>query len=424
MEAPIFVNTDPQVILSEIINDFQNLTGRTIYPAQPEYAICSCLAYHKSLTLSRVNEAGKAMLVDYATYPVLDYLAASYDIQRLEATKAVCTLRFALVSGHLEVVLPAGSRVISTDGNAIFETTEDTTIPVGTDTVDILAECQTSGDVGNDYGVGAISVLQDIYAYISEVGNIDITSGGSDEETDEQLRERVKLATSKFSVSGSRNAYIYWAKTASPLIVDVNISTLEDYLPISAYTEWTDDTEYTKGEWVTSGGILFCCIEDFTSTVDPILDSSNWITAGDVHVYALLKDGELPSPALNTTIQDLLNAENIRPLTDNVKVLSAVDAEYELSIDIVKYTDYDGDRLQTQIEELITAYSIEKKQRLGRDIVASEIEKICLITGVYDATVTITPVTGSLTGRNLVVEAWEVAKMADLTVTITGSTNG
>ena len=346
MEAPIFVQTDPQVILAEIITDFQNLTGRTIYPAQPEYAICSCLAYHKSLTLSRVNEAGKSMLVDYATYPVLDYLAASYDIQRLEATKAVCTLRFTLVSGHLEVVLPVGSRVISTDGNAIFETIEDTTIPVGTDTVDVLAECQTSGDVGNDYGVGAISVLQDIYAYITEVGNIDITSGGASEETDVQLRERVKLATSKFSVAGSRNAYIFWAKTASPLIVDVAISTLEDYLPISSYSAWVDDTAYEKGEWVTSGGVLFCCIADFTSTTDPILDITNWITAGDVLVYALLQDGELPSPSLNTTIEELLNAENIRPLTDNVRVLSAVDAEYDLSIDIVKYTDYDGDSLK------------------------------------------------------------------------------
>ena len=424
MEAPIFVQTDPQVILAEIITDFQNLTGRTIYPAQPEYAICSCLAYHKSLTLSRVNEAGKSMLVDYATYPVLDYLAASYDIQRLEATKAVCTLRFTLVSGHLEVVLPVGSRVISTDGNAIFETIEDTTIPVGTDTVDVLAECQTSGDVGNDYGVGAISVLQDIYAYITEVGNIDITSGGASEETDVQLRERVKLATSKFSVAGSRNAYIFWAKTASPLIVDVAISTLEDYLPISSYSAWVDDTAYEKGEWVTSGGVLFCCIADFTSTTDPILDITNWITAGDVLVYALLQDGELPSPSLNTTIEELLNAENIRPLTDNVRVLSAVDAEYDLSIDIVKYTDYDGDSLKTQIEALINAYATEKKQRLGRDIVASEIEKICLITGVYDATVTITPTTGALTGRNLVVEASEVAKMTTLTVAITGSTNG
>lgn len=423
MDKPTFVDSDPITILNEIVDDFQNLTGRTISESQPEHAICRCLAYHKSLTLNRVNAAGASMLVDYSTYPVLDYLAASYDIIRLEATPAVCNLHFVLVTGHLQVTIPAGTRVISTDGNVTFETIEDTTIEVGTDEVDITAQCQTTGDEGNDYGVGAISVLQDIYAYISEVANTNITSGGADEETDEQLRSRVKLATSKFSVAGSTNAYIFWAKSASPLIVDVAVSTFSDFMPITTYDAWVTGTTYSIGDVVTSSGAFFICVKTLTSTVDPVLDSENWLTTGQVDIYALLSDGELPSSALNTVIEETLNAENIRPLTDNVVVKTAVDAEYELEIDIVKKSSASSS-LQTNIESLVNTYIIQKRQLLGQDIVASEIEKICRIDGVYDATVTIVPTTGVLTGRNLIVSPREVAKGTSLTVTITDTNNG
>lgn len=423
LTEPTFAVTDPSIIMAEVVSDFEAMTGRKIYPAQPEYIICSCLAYHKSLAMARVNEAGKAVLVDFAAAPVLDYLAAMFDIQRLDASSAVCTIRFTLVDGHSQVTIPLGTRVASTDGLVIFETTEDATVIVGVNTVDILCECQTAGVIGNNYGVGAISVLQDVYAYIVSVANIDITQGGAEEESDEQLRNRVKLATSKFSVAGSTNAYIYWTKTASSLIVDVNVQTMQDFIPITSYTEWVDNTEYSYGDIVLSGGILFACIKDFTSTTDPILDNDNWVTAGQVNIYALLKDGEIPSPSLNATIESVLTSEEIRPLTDNVMVKSAVDAEYTLTVNVVKYPDASSD-LQTQISNIIDAYGLEKKQFLGKDIIATEIEQLCRVSGVYDVTVTIVPTTGTLTGRNLAVKSFEVAKLTGKTVTITGSNNG
>jgi len=55
--------------------------------------------------------------------------------------------------------------------------------------------------------------------------------------------------------------------------------------------------------------------------------------------------------------------------------------------------------------------------------VASYIESICRIEGVYDITVTIDS-TKALTGRNLIIEPWELAKQSGLTVTVTGSNNG
>jgi phage-related baseplate assembly protein len=378
LTEPIFVETDPAKILSEILADFTALTGREIYPGQPEYSICSCMAYHKTLTMNRINETGKAMLVDFSQNPVLDYLAALFNIVRLPAASASCTLLFNLINGHLAVTIPIGTRVRSTDGNAIFETVDDITVNEGVNSVSILATCQTTGISGNGYDIGVVSVLQDVYAYISSVSNLELTSGGSDEETDQQLRDRIKLATSQYSVAGSRNAYIFWTKSANALITDVAVVT---------YSE--NDT----------------------------------IVPGEVWIYPLLKDGQIPSSSLITEIETVLRAENVRPMTDTVLVKSPEVVDYQLEINVVKRPEYNGVDLITKLTVILNSFGIANYTMLGIDVVASYIESICRIEGVYDITVTIDS-TKALTGRNLIIEPWELAKQSGLTVTVTGSNNG
>ena len=379
LEEPIFVDTNPVTILNDILSDFEEFTGKKIYPGQPEYAIASALAYHKSLAMSRVNEAGKAMLVDFAANSVLDYLAASFGITRIAAQGAVCTIGFNIVPGHLQVTIPIGTRIASIDGNAVFATDDDIVVPVGINYVEITATCQTTGTAANGYTAGNISLVQDPYAYISSAANTDTTSGGSEIESDEGLRERLKLATSIFSVAGSRNAYIYWTKTASSLITDVSVATYED-----------------------------------DHTVPP----------GEVDIYALLENGVIPTTAMNDKIASVLSAENIRPLTDTVSVKSPIAISYSLSVDIVKYKNSDDIELARDLYALLLDYGSSQRQKLGLDVVCSAIEKLCRIDGVYDVTVTIIPQSKPLTGRNLIVEPWEVADQTEAAITITGVNNG
>jgi len=378
LAEPIFVETDPAAILSEILADFTALTGREIYPGQPEYSICSCMAYHKTLTHNRINAAGKSMLVDFSANPVLDYLAAMFNITRLTAQSAVCTLRFILVPGHLRVTIPIGTRVRSTDGNAIFETNDDVTIEEGINTIDIVSTCQIVGLVGNGYAIGDISVLQDVYAYISSVSNLDLTSGGSDEETDIQLRDRIKLATSQYSVAGSRNAYKFWAKSASPLITDVEVVT---------YSE------------------------------------NNTVPFGEVWIYPLLLNGEIPSDALKSEIAVVLSAENVRPMNDTVLVKNPEVVEYSIELSVVKKPEANGSDLISSITAILAAYGVTNYTTLGVDIVASYIESICRSENTYDVTAEIVS-EKVLSGRNLIISPWELAKQTGITITITGSNNG
>ncbi len=425
LSNPVFVDADPASILSKILVDFELLTGKTIEPAQPEYAIASCIAYHKTLTMNRINEAGKSMLVDFSIAPVLDYIAALFNITRLPAEGAVCTLGFNIVSGHLAVTIPIGTRVASKDGNVIFATDDDVVVPVGTDYVEITATCQTVGSSGNNYALNAITELMDPYAYISSVSNKDITSGGSSEETDDELRARVKLATSKFSVAGSTNAYIYWAKSASSLIADVAIATFNDFMPIASYSSYDPDVAYKFGNTVIKNGVFAVCLVPNTG-VDPITDTDYWLKPGEVHIFSLLDNGVLPTKAINDKILNVLTPNNVRPLTDRVFVKTPSEQKYSLTLDVVKKTDMIGSDLVSSLYTILNDFAISKQQALGLDIVATYIESICRVDGVYDVTATITPVAASLSGRNLVMNPWQVAKLTTggITINITGSNNG
>jgi phage-related baseplate assembly protein len=425
LSNPVFVDADPAATLSKILVDFELLTGKTIEPSQPEYAIASCIAYHKTLTMNRINEAGKSMLVDFSIAPVLDYIAALFNITRLPAEGAVCTLGFNIVSGHLAVTIPLGTRVASKDGNVIFATDDDVVVPVGTDYVEVTATCQTVGSSGNNYAVNAITELMDPYAYISSVSNKDITSGGSSEETDDELRARVKLATSKFSVAGSTNAYIYWAKSASSLIADVAIATFNDFMPIVNYASYDPDVAYKFGDTVIKNGVFAVCIVP-NKGVDPIIDTDYWVKPGEVHIFSLLDNGVLPTKAINDKILNILTANNIRPLTDSVFVKTPSEQKYSLTLDVVKKPDTIGSDLISSLYSILNDFAQAKQQALGLDIVATYIESISRIEGVYDVTATILPVGASLSGRNLVMNPWQVAKLTPggITINITGSNNG
>lgn len=418
MEEPKFVDANAATILKDIIANYQRISGTTVYPAQSDYQILTCLAYEKAISMNRINEAGKSMLLDFSKAPVIDYLSSLLGVERLPANKASCTLRFNLVVGHLQVLLPLGTRVASSDGAVIYETIDDVTVLEGVNTIDITAECQTEGKTGNNYAIGSINVIQDPYAFVQSVSNIDITKGGSDEETDDELRKRVKLAPSVFSVAGSKNAYIYWTKSANTLITDVSIITLNDYMPITNPTEWVAGKTYIFDEVVTHNGVISVCIYTITGSIPPIDAPDNWVSAGQVHVFALLENGEVTTPSMNSIILNKLSSEDIRPLTDTVFVQTANIVDFSLKIDAVKNKQPDGtltNKITTAINNYIKTYS----HKLGFDIVKSKLESLCMLEGIYDVKVTIYDENDSAIANNLSVKKNQVSNMTGLTVNIT-----
>jgi phage-related baseplate assembly protein len=196
-------------------------------------------------------------------------------------------------------------------------------------------------------------------------------------------------------------------------------------MPINAYSDYDITKAYVYGDIVIKDGAFAVCILA-TAGTDPLTDTDYWMKPGDVFIYSLLDNGELPTDAVNGEIATILADTNIRPITDNVVVHTPSAQEYSLIVDIVKTPDTVGSELTANLYTILSDFGTTKNQALGLDIVASYIESLCRIDGVYDVTVTIVPTTGTLTGRNLVVDPWQVAIMetGGITINITGSNNG
>jgi phage-related baseplate assembly protein len=364
-EIPAFVERDPEVILSESKAQLEEILGRELQPAQVEQLMLQFIVYREVLLLNRFNAGMSQMLYQFSKAPILDYIAGLVAVERLPAAGAGCTVCFTLVPGHGNVLLPEGTRVATSDSEVIFYVTDDYAISPDVNTIDVPVLAEIPGKSGNGYTPGTVNKVLDPLAFVSTVANLDTTGGGSDEETDEQLRERIRLAPSQYSSAGSRQSYLFYAKSANPGIKDVSVSS-----PIP----------------------------------------------GIVLIIPLADENEIPEQVI-MDIYTTCSAENVRPLTDTVIVSAPVKKDYEIEVNITLFTHADATSIQNQIIAALTQYTQENRKKLGRDIVRSHINKICRIDSVYDIEV-VAPI------NNIVIEEGEFANCTQITVNITGFNNG
>lgn len=370
--APNFLSLDGPTIVAEMVADYQARTGRPLYPAQSEMFLINAFAYRELLLRQQIQAVVSQMLVDFATAPGLDYLGALLGVSRLPASAATCILEFTLVAGHGGVVIPSGTRVASTDGRVSFATTQNVDVDAGINTAQIEAFANVLGATGNGYVAGDINNILDPQPYLTAAANLATTSGGADSESDDALRTRIKSAPSQFSNAGSSGAYRFHALTASPAIIDVGV----------------------VGPPTTSPGV--------------------------VNVYPLMADGSTTPAPIIALVEAALNDEKIRPLTDTVNVLSPTVVDFDIEVELTAYTDADTVALQAAVEAALNEYKALKSQRLGQDIVLSQIVGRCLnsgVAGVYDVAV-VSPAT------DLTIADTEVAICGTVTVSVTGTTDG
>lgn len=127
----------------------------------------------------------------YAFLSYLDDQAESRGLERLAATQADGTATF---TGAIATGIPTGTGVevepVDPDADPISFTTTAPAVVGGAGTVDVPVTAILPGSDGN-VGVGAISIISTPVTGLVSVTNADPTTGGTDVETDEQLRDRV-----------------------------------------------------------------------------------------------------------------------------------------------------------------------------------------------------------------------------------------
>jgi phage-related baseplate assembly protein len=237
------------------------------------------------------------------------------------------------------VTIPAGTRVAKAGTQIYFATDGVLVISDDATTGSAGATCLTNGISGNDFQVGEVSAQVDVIAGVSAVANTDITAHGSDIEDDEHLRARIRLAPTAFSCAGSRDSYEFWARSASPLIADVSV-------------------------------------------VSP--------TPGQVDVYALLANGEVPDAGMLTAIEAIISEKTVRPLTDNVTAKAPDPITF--SVEVTYYVNSNDAARAADIEAAVgaavTAYVAWQISAIGRDVNPSQLTALMMTAGAKRVDIT------------------------------------
>lgn len=335
LPEPDFIDRDPAQITVDMVAKYEGLTGKTLFPAQPERLLINVFAYRENLLRCAIQDAAKQSLVRYARAPMLDMLGENVDTPRIAAQPATCTLQFTFDAATAAVVIPAGTQVGS---DVLFSTAADIDVNAGDTTAKGTAACTVAGVANNGFVAGQINGLIGTVTglNITAAQNIDTTANGAEAETNDDYRQRIVLAPESFSVAGPSDAYAYWARSVSATIVDVQV----------AYPQL-----------VLNGTAL---------------ESSNNVPPGCVFLYVLTSSG--PADAeLQQQVLAACTPKNRRPGTDFVQVQAVQEVDFQIVAELILLTNADEATAISTANSAANAYTTAREQSLGMDIVREQI---------------------------------------------------
>lgn len=346
---------------------FEADTGKSIAlaPAAPMRLALEAAATQIYQAMQYIDRAGKQSTIKYSYGSYLDNLAALKGLTRSEATAATTTLRFTLSAVQSSAVgIPAGTRATpGTDGGVYFATAVYAEVPAGSLSVDVAAKCTTSGSSGNGYAAGTIATIVDPVSYVASVVNTTASAGGSNEESDADLSERIFLAPSSYSTAGPADAYKYW---------------------VEAYNSAIGDVLVQRGD------------------ID-----------GTVIITMLMDDGSLPGTEVVSGVQSFLDAGNVRPLTDKVTVQAPAEVAYNIALTyyIAKSDSAQAVTIQAAVTAAGAAYT-KWQRKLGRDVNPSKLTALVVAAGAKRVEIT--------APTHTTISAVQVAKLGTSSVTYGG----
>src|SRR5271163_234797 len=142
LPPPVFVNDadglNPNLILADMIAEFEAAAGRTLYPAQVERLLINLYAYRESLVRNAIQYAAEQNLLAFASFPMLDYLGQLLGVTRLASQPAVTTLLFTLANAlTVAFTIAAGTLAGTNDGQFNFATSATVSIAAGAMTASV-----------------------------------------------------------------------------------------------------------------------------------------------------------------------------------------------------------------------------------------------------------------------------------------------
>ncbi len=336
-----FADATASDVVSRLVAQFEAALGETLQPSDERRIFLNQLAQVVVAITADQNDKGNQNLLRFARGEHLDAIGELFGVERIAAHGASVRLKFTLSEARpSDTAIPQGTRA-TPDGKIYFATVEDLTIPAGSTEGEVYAVCLTDGVIGNGYTAGQIRYIVDNVPFLSSVSNTTESSGGADEESDDSLRDRIRLAPETMSTAGTIEGYEYHAKSASADVGDVKV-----YSPVN-------DESLTEEERAAG--------------------------AGRVYIYILKSDGTIPAegdPVL-AAVRGAVTAKDVRPLTDYVIVSAPSVVPYGVEI-AYHIADDDAGRvaeIQEAISAAINEYIAWQDGKIGRDINPDRLRK-------------------------------------------------
>ncbi|MEG0237175.1 MAG: baseplate J/gp47 family protein [Cetobacterium sp.] len=326
----VFITSDPQEVLDEILKIYKEKTGITLPSADPRRIDYDTIAYYLSQIRASMNESIKQNFLRYATGARLDLKGEIYGTagERIPQGIATTTIRCNIQTlQNRDIIIPKGTRFIK--DTYVFSSIGEGVIKRGEKYTDIIVECNASGFVPQ-YDTGEIKDIIDMFDFYESCLNITKVVGGADEEDDTSYKERLREVPESFSTAGPYAAYEFWVRKFSSLIKDVHI------------------------------------------------DSPNPCFI-DIYIIGAL--GENISQEIKSKVLTELNAK--RPLGDRVQILDPGKINFEIDITYYIHSRDEGKAslIDKNIKDNINLYIADVTSKIGEDIDYQEIITICKNSG-------------------------------------------
>lgn len=322
----VFVSANADEIIARMTELWESLSGRTVMAGSPEKLFIQWAANNELVIRNLINYIGNQNIPSRAVGENLDALGEIYyQIKRPAAKPAYTTLRFTISEAQAgNITIPAGTRVSTSSGSPVFETTDDIIIAAGSTAAEGDAVSQGSGDAYNGYAAGQLNTLIDLFSYYESVTNTVVTSGGADELTDDEYYDLMVASMDGHSTAGATESYKYFAKAVSADIVDVLV---------------------------------------------------NSPAAGTVDIYALMSSG-IPAPsAIKALILQSASSEDARPLTDYVRVRDPETVTFNVTCTYYLYEDAadSAESIESAVNTAVQEYIAWQQGKIGRDITPDQL---------------------------------------------------
>lgn len=320
---------------------YKEITGeeRTLADGDVEKIRLDAIGYMYYQALQYIDKTGKQNLLKYAAKAMLDNMAARVGIKRHPAEGAEVTIRFTLSKAQTDTyIIPAGTRCTAGD-DVFFEAIEAADIAAGETQKDVACVCTTAGEAGNNYEIGEISTLVDTLPYIQSVENTTKPMGGKDEETDEELAERIYLVPSTYSTAGVEDSYIYMVRQADSRIGDI-----------------------------------------YAWSPSPC----------EVEILFIMEDGSIPDEDMTGYVLEYLCEPERKVLGDHltVKAPETVSYNVELSYYVGETDRRDAEGIKKRVEAAVADFKKWQTEKIGRDINPSRLAHMVMTAGAKRVEVT------------------------------------